>query len=160
MILPKDHYLSLLFLLRPTEEHLKALAIYLKAFDDGSSVIKNGISFVHNCSSIHHRITLYYLMNELLIMKPTASLASEIRAFVKEHFMEDISLSVKYEILNKRILELEQVWRQKQIIDFEEKYSLEDVVFKIKQSFYDKKKLVAVLKDLARFYEEKLVDKN
>lgn len=153
-MLQKDHFLIQLFFLRPTEEHLKSLALYLKAFEDDSETIKEGIGYTHYNSSIHHRITLYYLINELLNMRISQNLKIELKNFTRERFHEDVRLSLQYEMLNKRMLELARVWKYKKTIDFEEKYSLEDVLFKIKESFHDKPKFVGVLKELLKECDE------
>ncbi|ELA41723.1 uncharacterized protein VICG_01227 [Vittaforma corneae ATCC 50505] len=148
MALQKDHFLTQLFFLRPTEEHLKSLALYLKAFEDDFGTIKEGIEYTHHVSSIHHRITLYYLINELLNMRISQKLKAELKNFTKEKFHKDIQLSLGYETLNKRILELESVWRHKRTIGFGDKYNLEEVISKIKESFYDRAKFIEVLKEL------------
>ncbi|KAM0679453.1 hypothetical protein GINT2_002295 [Glugoides intestinalis] len=154
MAFQKDHYLVQLLLLRPTEEHLKALVIYLRTFDDGSETIKEGIEFVHDSSSIHHRITLYYLVNELLMAKVSEALQIALKRFIKDHFSHDITASLKHEILKKKLLELEKVWTQKKIIDFKGENALNEVLFNIKNSFFDKKRFAAVLKDLLQQCQE------
>lgn len=154
MAFQKDHYLTQLLLLRPTEEHLKALVIYLRTFDDGSRMIKEGIEFVHSCSSIHHRITLYYLVNELLMAKVSEVLQIALKKFIKEHFSDDIKASLKHEILKRKLFELEKVWTQKKIIDFKGENDLNEALFNIKNSYFDKKRLAVVLKDLLEQCQE------
>lgn len=153
MPLTKDHLLFQLFTLRPTEEHLKSFCFYIKTFQDDSNTILNGISFVHLNSSIHHRIVLYYLINELLLGNLNIDLKSNLKKFIKANFQKDIQLSQPFEILNKRLVELERIWKSKKIIDFEDKYDIEDVLKIVKETFYEKDKFVKVLKDLIKEYE-------
>lgn len=154
MSLQKDSFLIQLLVLRPTEEHLKSFALYLKTFEDSFTTIKEGIEYVHESSGIHHRITIYYLLNEVFNMKISAQLRAALRSFAKENFQRDVALSMRFEFLNKRILQLERLWKQNKIMDFERKYSLEDVVMKIKEDFYDKEKLVKTLRDILKEFTD------
>lgn len=152
MDLQKDHLLNHLLSLRPTEEHLKSLAYYIKTFENNDKTLVDGIRFAHEKSSIHHRITLYYLINEILCMATTPQLKSELKAFVNESFVVDLKESVKFEILNKKLLELERVWSKRKIIG--EGIDVDEMVYKIKEACFDKSELVNLFKDFIKRLEK------
>lgn len=146
MDLPKDYLLLKLMTLRPTEEHLKAFAVFIKTFENQEKVVVEGISYAHSISSIHHRITLYYLVNELFSLQLSIKLKADLKRFINENFTNDIKESLKFEILNKKLLELERVWNKRKILSFG--VDPEEIVLKIKESFYDRNKLISVLKEI------------
>lgn len=152
MDLQKDYLLSSLLTLRPTEEHLKSLACYIKMFENQEQTIVEGIRFAHQISGIHHRITLYYLVNEVLCMPISTRFKVELKQFINEMFISDIEKSLKFEILNKKLLELESVWNRRKILTLG--IDLEEILLKIKESFFDRPKLIKVLKDLLESLEE------
>lgn len=159
MSIQKDYFLTQLITLRPTEEHLKAFSLYLKAYEDTPITIRDGIEFVHSRSSIHHRITLYYLINELLNLKISDGLRSELLSFIRQSFHSDVQQSQSFEMLNKRLRELEKIWGNRKLVDFGEKEEIEVVVERIKEVFHDKKKLSRLFKELLEEYEEREVSK-
>lgn len=155
MQLQKDYYLNQLYTLKPTEEHMKSLAIYTRTFGNDSDIIAGGIEHVRSQSSIHHRLVLYYLVNEILMTERSSSskLRHVLKGFVKMHFQTDLLASAKFDVLYRKFVELEKVWRLKRIVDFEEKYSLEDILSRIKETFQDRKALFEFICELKDHYQ-------
>lgn len=155
MQLQKDYYLKQLCTLKSTEEHMKSLAIYTRAFGNDSDIIVGGIEYVRSQSSIHHRLVLYYLINEILMTERDSSsiLRPMLKGFVKMHFHADLLAAAKFDVLYRKFVELEKVWKLKTIIDFEGKYSLEDVLSRIRGTFQDKQALLELICELKEYYE-------
>lgn len=159
MNLQKDYFLGQLVSLKATEEHLKSLAIYTRTFSHDSRVILDGLEYVHSNSSIHHRLILYYLINEILINEKSnvSGLKIGMTKFITENFQNDKETAINQEVIYKKFVELERIWKTKKMIDLDEKVSLDEIIYKIKECFTDKKALVEYLKSIVKFYEnEKL----
>lgn len=156
MELQKDYYLKLLYTLKPTEEHMKSLAIYTRTFGGDCDLIVGCIEHVWSQSSIHHRLALYYLINEVLMTeRSTSRLRHVLRDFVRAHFQADSLIAARFDVLYEKFVELEKVWRSKRVVDFDEKYTLEDVLYGVKETFQDRKAFLEFICALKEYYERK-----
>lgn len=158
MKLQKDYFLSQLITLKPTEEHLRSLAMYSKTFTQEYETIMQGIEYCYLNSSIHHRLILYYLMNEIMISeKDTLSpLVILIKHFIKKNFKNDLSTALKLEMVHNKFLELEKFWKTKNILEFEEGFSLEEIIIGVKETFNDKKTFIEYLEAVVEYYKSEM----
>lgn len=158
MELQRDYFLGQLLSLKITEEHLKSLAIYTRTFSSSHETIIEGLEYANSRSSIHHKLGLYYLINEILVNEksPNSSLRLGLKRFIVRHFQPDKQLSHMSETLHKKFVELENIWKAKNIVDFEDDYSVEEIVYKIKEYYTDKKALVSYLSKILDHLDGKI----
>ncbi len=155
MKLQKDYFLLQLLTLKPTEEYLRSLAIYTKTFSEDFEAILEGLEYTHSISSIHHRLILYYLINEILVSEKDTHnpLVVLMKSFVKRNFQNDVLVSLDFENIHGKYLELEKFWRSKSLVEFDDVFTLEEVTLGIKQTFKDKKALVEYLEAIVEHYK-------
>lgn len=158
MELIKDYFLVQLFGARATEENMKSLAIYIRTFKDYYAVVVEGIEYVYERSSMHHRLVLLYLINEILQTEKSQSgvpLKSELKKFLRKHFIKDKERSINSQGIYKRMSELQKIWAERDVIDFDDKYNLEEIVATTYQLFNDKPKLVEYFESVCKYYRNK-----
>lgn len=158
MDLLKDYYLEQLYNATPTEENMKALAMYIRAFKEDYISLVEGIEFVYTRSSIHHRLCLLYLINEILHTEKSQSgmeFKAELKNFLKKHFLSDKDKASRSPVFYKKFQSLQDIWLRRNIINFDDKYGLEEIVSVVTGIFYDKNKLVAFLDEVSQYYKSK-----
>ena len=79
-----------------------------------------------------------------------------LSCLLKKYFEEDKNRAAKYNELYKKYNELQKVWKSRNIIDFDDKYSMEEIVSKIYEIFLDKHEFVKYLEDVREYYTNKL----
>ena len=155
MQLQKDYFLSQLLILQPTIENLKSLAIYTRTFVDNSEEIIEGLEHCRSLTTIFHRLNLYYLINEMLIVENEQNqLQILLKSFIKKNFQEDLLSSIKFENVYKRFLDLEKLWRNKKIINFDE-FTLEEIISNVQKLYKNKQDLIGYLESIIKFYKNK-----
>ena len=158
MDLLKDYYLEQLYGATPTEENMKALAMYIRAFKEDHAVLVDGIEFVYTRSSIHHRLCLLYLISEILHTEKSPSgveFRAGLKSFLKRHFLADKDRASGSPVFYRKFQSLQDVWQRRSIIDFGDKYGLEEIVSTVNNNFCDKNKLVAALDEISQYYKSK-----
>lgn len=121
MELSKGYLLSQLYKVNPTEDSLKSLALYIRTFKHEHALIVEGIAYVHAKSSIHHRLLLFYLVNEILQTERAPAgqpLCRELKAFLAQHFIADLNSCVAESVISKKLAALQQIWKTRNIMDF------------------------------------------
>lgn len=122
MELSKDYLLSQLYKVNPTEDSLKSLALYIRTFKHEHALIAEGIAYVHSKSSIHHRLLLFYLVNEILQTERAPAgqpLRHELKAFLSQHFIADLNSSMAGSSISKKLAALQCIWKSRNIIDLD-----------------------------------------
>lgn len=156
MDIPKEYYLEQLYSLRPTDENMKSLAIYIRTFKDKHQDIVDGIEYVYSKSLIHHRLIILYLINEILHTEKSESgvpLRSGLVGFLRKHFLADKELSHQFgPSLYKKFQQLQTIWTARKVVDFDEKYGLEEIISNITSLYSDKSKLTNFLDELTAHY--------
>lgn len=156
MDLPKDYYLGQLYTIIPTDEKMKSLAIYIRAFREDTSLILKGLEFVYFNSSIHHRLSLYYLVNEIISGEKshtTIKLMADLKIFLKNHFISDKEAAIEHPTIYNKFVALQAIWKKKDVMDFDEKFSAEGIVSKVYSTFNDKNKLAEFLEAVSSHYK-------
>lgn len=154
----KEYFLSQLLSLKPTEEHLRALAMYCRTFNQDWNTIMEGITYCHLNSSVHHRLIIYYLINEILVSEKDTSnpFTIGLKSFIRNYYENDLKSSRGLEVIHKKFTDLEKYWISKGIINSkDEVFTLEDIVDGIQESFDDKELLVEYLEGLLEYYKSR-----
>lgn len=158
MQLPRDYYLEQLYAARPSEENLKALAIYIRTFKHDPATLVDGIEHVYSRSALYHRLTLYYLVNEVLQTERAEEgreLKTRLKDFLKKNFIKDKKHSREVDGLYKRFRVLQDIWEKRRVVDFDDKYSMDEIVHRLHEIFYDREKLVRYLEEICAYYRTK-----
>lgn len=151
----KDYLLQHLINIKPAEEELKSLSMYIAALCESHLDIIQCIQYIYNKSGIHHRLTLYYLIYEIILSIKSSSgllLKAELKEFVKLNFINDRNKTLGMP-LNKKYVSLYEIFSK--IVCFDDKFILEVVLSKITECFNDKKTLVNYLHKICNHYESK-----
>ncbi|KAI5168330.1 hypothetical protein PAEPH01_0043 [Pancytospora epiphaga] len=120
MELSKDYLLMQLYRVTPAEEALKALALYIRTFKCQYEMISDGIAYVHSKSSIHHRLLLFYLINEILYTERSsagAPLCQKLREFLSVHFASDLKASTPESPIHRKLDALRRIWENRKIVE-------------------------------------------
>jgi len=158
MELPKDFYLEQLYKATPTEESMKSLAIYIRAFKHDHMSVAAGIEYVYEKASIHHKLCILYLVNEILQTEGSQSglpLKTELLSFLRRHFLADRDFSSKDIAMYKKFQSLQSIWRERCIIDFDDKFGLDEIVSQVYKIFNNKDKLADYFDEVSRYYRSK-----
>ena len=154
MDLPKEYFLEKLYELRASEESMKSMALYVRTFSDKPKDIEDGIKYVYDRTNIYHRLVMYYLMNELLCGDRAATssvaLRGSLKGLVKKCFIEDKNRALGTGIY-KKYQQLQELWESHGVINFSEKFSLEEVLAQVTKIFKDKPTLVKYLEDVVEY---------
>lgn len=157
MELLKDYLLEQLINIKPGAEELKSLSIYLSMFSEKDSLILECIEYIYNKSGLHHRLTLYYLVHEVIYVMKSGSgvvLKAKLKEFVRKNFLGDKKKSVNMP-LEKKYQTLYNMWVRSNTINFDDGYNLDEVVRNVYKYFNDKKRLVAYLTEICDHYNKK-----
>lgn len=92
MSLKKDFFLAKMLTINPSEDTLKALAIYLKIYEEEYRTIVEGFKYVYGKSSIHYKIILCLLIDRIIDLEIDSKMKEEFRIFVDGTFMRDDSV--------------------------------------------------------------------
>lgn len=158
MELPKDFYLEQLYTATPTEENMKSLAIYIRTFKHDHMSAVAGIEYVYRRAAIHHRLCLLYLVNEILQTEKSQSglpLKAELLSFLRRHFLADRDLSSSDAAMHRKFQSLQSIWRERCVIDFDDKFGLDEIVTRIYKIFNNKSELVDYFDEVSRYYRSK-----
>lgn len=121
---------------------MKSLAMYIRTFKEDHASIVGGIEYTYTNSAIHHRLVLFYLINEILQTEKSPSgvmLRAELKAFLTKYFIVEKEASVNDE-LHKQFQQLQDIWCSRKIMDFDDKYGTERIIITIGRLFHEKRR--------------------
>ncbi|WUR03828.1 regulation of nuclear pre-mRNA domain-containing protein [Vairimorpha necatrix] len=148
----KDYFLKSLKQLTVTEEQIRSLGTYIKIFKKEYKNILEVFSYVYKESSLHHKLVLMYLVNEILQTdknydEDSMNLKSGFRQFIIENFAKSKVEAVKYPMILKKFQDLEKVWEQRNVIVLDQVFNIEEFFSKIDTCNGDRKKIIEILED-------------
>lgn len=158
MELPKDFYLEQLYTATPIEENMKSLAIYIRTFRHDYMSVVSGIEYVYKKSAIHHKLYLLYLINEILQTEKSQSgisLKAELIIFLRKYFVADRDLSAKDVVMYKKFQSLQSIWKERNVVDFDDEFGLEEIVNQVYKFFNNKDKLINYFDEVSKYYKNK-----
>ena len=143
-----------------TEDQIRTLGLYIKTFNDEHSNILEVYEYIYEISAIHHKLVLLYLANEILqtdksIDKNSLELKNKLVAFIKLNFYKSKNEAKKYPPLFKKFSDLEKVWEDRNVINFNSKFNKEEFFFEIDGCNGNKEDIIKVMNK----YLEKLNNK-
>lgn len=158
MELPRDYLLEVLGSLQPTEEGMRATALYIRFFKDEFQAIAAGLAHAVQTGGIHQKLTLFYLINEIIQTERHAEgqmLIAALKGIIRDSFVPAKNAAFAVPSLHQRYLELCDVWRRRGVLDIEEPYSPEEIALRIHELYPQPGQLAAYMQKAADYFASK-----
>lgn len=146
----KDYFLKSLKQLTVTEEQIRTMGMYIKTFKKEYKNILEVWQFVYNESSIHHKLVLMYLVNEILQTdksydEDSKKLKDGFRNFIINNFSKTKLEASKYPQIAKKFGDLEKVWEERNVIVLCKTFNIEEFFAEVDGCNGNKSQIIDVL---------------
>lgn len=117
----KDYFLKLLKELTIADEQIKSLGVYVISFKEEYDNILEAYSFLYKDSSIHHKLVLLYLANQILQSvkgndDSISGLQNGFKKFIIENFSKSKREALPYSTICEKFNDLERVWKERGVV--------------------------------------------
>lgn len=134
-----------------TEEQIRTLGLYIKTFNEEYENILEVYEYIYDISSIHHKLVLLYLANEILqtdksIDKTSLELKRKLVNFIKSIFCKSKNEAKKYPPLYKKFCDLQKVWEDRNVVSFNSRFNKEEFFYEIDGCNGNEEEIIKVMK--------------